>query len=285
MLAVPEAVQVGVRTLRLLWQRFIRHQGLLRASALSFDTTLGLVPLLALLFVGLRLAGIQRLLEPFLLQQLVGDSQEAGTRMLQFLNNVKLGSLSVFGLAALFLSIFMLLENVREAFNAIWDVKEQRHLLRRSVDYLILGCAIPLLLAVAVGMSSVLQSQELLHWLISYTWWGEWIPSLFRLTSFLCSSLVLMLMYLLLPSAKVCFRSALLGGLLSGAAWQVAHWFYFHFQFGITRYNVLYGAVSLVPFLLIWIYASWLLVLLGLELVRCHQQGVVGIDGAVSLER
>jgi membrane protein len=259
----------GLRTLHALWQRFDRHQGVLRASALSFDTTLGLVPLLALVFVGLKLAGIQHLLGPFLLEQLAGNSQEIGTRILQYVDNVKVGSLSIFGLVALFVSLFSLLENVRDAFNAIWDIQEQRSLLRRGVDYLVLLCAAPFLLAVAFGMTSFLQSQ----WLLATTPLGERVLVLFRLTPFLCSSLVLMLTYRLLSGVQVHFRSALIGGLVAGAAWQMAHWAYFHFQFGITRYNAMYGALAMVPFLLIWIYTSWLLVLLGLELVRCHQQG------------
>ena len=278
-------IRSALRTLHLLWQRFIRHQGMLRASALSFDTTLGLVPLLALVFVGLKLAGVQHLLEPFLLQQLAGDSRETGTRIIQYIDNVQVGSLGVFGLIALLVSLFSLLENVRDAFNAIWDTKEQRSLLHRIVDYLILICAAPALLVVAFGMTSLLQSQWLVQWLITNSSVGKGVLLLFSLTPYLCSSLVLMLTYLLLSGLRVHIRSAFAGGVLAGAAWQVAHWAYFHFQFGITRYNAMYGALALVPFLLIWIYTSWMLVLLGLELVRCHQQGGLGVDESVSLER
>ncbi|MBV5336739.1 MAG: ribonuclease BN, partial [Deltaproteobacteria bacterium] len=69
-----------------------------------------MVPLLALAFVGLKLAGVQHLLEPFLLQQLAGDSREAGARIVQYVDNVKVGSLSILGLVALLASLFFLLE-------------------------------------------------------------------------------------------------------------------------------------------------------------------------------
>ena len=246
---------------------------MLRASALSFDTTLGLVPLLALVFVVLKLAGIQHLLGPFLLEQLAGNSQELGNRIFQFVDNVKVGSLSTFGLVALLLSLFSLLENVRDAFHAIWDTRDHRSLLQRGVDYLLLICAALVLLTIAFAMTTFIQSQWLVQWLVSHTPLGDQIVVLFRLTPFLCSSLVLTLTYRLLSGVRVHFRSALVGGLVAGAAWQMAHWAYFHFQFGVARYNAMYGALATVPFLLIWIYTSWLLVLLGFELVRCFQQG------------
>ena len=282
---MPASLPLVVRTMHALWQRFDRHQGMLRASALSFDTTLGLVPLLALVFVGVKLAGVQHLLEPFLVQQLAGNSREAGTLIIQYVDNVKVGSLSVVGLVALLASLFFLLENMRDAFNAIWDAQDQRSFLRRCVDYLILLCAAPILLTVAFGMTSFVQSQWLVQWLVDTLPLGEQVLLLFSLTPYLCSMLVLMLTYQLLSGVQVRFRSALVGGIVAGAVWQMAHWAYFHFQFGIVRYNAMYGALALVPFLLIWIYTSWLLVLLGLELVRCHQQGGLGLDEAASVER
>ncbi len=256
-----------------LWSSFQRHHGALRASALSFDTTLGLVPLLALIFVGLRLFGVQHMLEPFLLEQLAGGSHESGARLLAYVEKAKVHSLGVFGVAGILIALFMLLDNVREAFNAIAEVPEQRGLLRRGIDYLVLVCAVPILLFVTFGVTSMLQSRWLFHWLGSKTTLGWGVMLLLRLTPFVCSSLVLLLVYLLLPAALIRLRSALLGGFLTGACWQLAHWAYFHFQFGVTRYNLLYGALALVPFLLIWIYTSWLLVLFGFELVCWYQHG------------
>ncbi len=269
------ACKGGICAIKLFWCRFKRHQGMLRASALSFDTTLGLVPSLALIFVVLRLAGVQNLLAPFLLEQLTGNSQDAAARILEYINNVKIGSLSFYGLFALFISLFLLLENIRNAFNAIWEVDEQHALVRRSLDYLVLIFAVPFLLVVTFVMTSFLQSQFLVKWLILKIPFAKYILLLFGLTPFICSSLVLILTYILLSSTRVRFRSALFGGFLIGALWQLAHWGYFHFQFGIVRYNAMYGALALLPFLLIWIYSSWLLVLAGLELVRWHQESAL----------
>lgn len=272
MYPVVERVRAGVQQLYACLQRFDRHQGLLRASALSFDTTLGLIPLLALVFVGLKLVGIQNLLGPYLVEQLAGSSSELGVRLIDYVNRLEVGSLGLFGTAGLLLMLVMLLENVRDAFNAVWEVQEQRSLLQRLAHYLVLLGAVPLLLATALGITSLLQSRELVQWLISTNLVGDGVLLLFKLIPYLCSCLVLLLAYLLIPCAPVRFLSALVGALLAGAVWQAAHWCYFHFQIGVARYNIIYGALAFLPFLLIWFFTSWLLVLLGLELVRYHQQ-------------
>lgn len=275
---MPASLQRGVRIVQLLWQRFNRHQGLLRASALAFDTSLVLVPLLALAFVILKLAGLQELLAPFVLQQLTGNSQETASRMLHYIENVKVGGLGIFGILALLASLFFLLENVRDAFNAVWEEPEQRSVLRRFLDYLVLMGATPVLLSVTFVLTTLLQSQYLFQWLLARTSIGIGQLLFLKLTPFLCMSLVLVLAYLLLPVARIRFSSALVGGLITGAFWQAAHWVYFQFQFGVSRYSAMYGTLAAVPLLLIWMYTSWLLVLIGFELVRCHQQGVLLSD-------
>lgn len=265
-----------------LWLRFNSHQGMLRASALSFDTSLALVPVLALILVILQKIGIQALLEPYILQQLTGNASSTAVKVHEFVRNAKVagvGSLSTLVLTA---TLFFILESIRESFNAIGEVVEHRSILRRSLDYLAVLISAPLLLAAAIGTTSVLQSQWVIRWLIDNTQIGEGVLFFFRLTPFFCSSLVLMLLYLLLPAVRVKFSSALIGAVITGACWQLAHGLYFRFQFGVARYNAMYGALSLLPFLLIWIYTSWLLVLLGFELVHCLQQGELKLKGRVS---
>lgn len=264
-----------------LWLRFNSHQGMLRASALSFDTSLALVPVLALIFVILQKAGIQALLEPYILQQLTGNSSSTAIKVHEYVRNTKVAGVGSLSTLVLIATLFFILESIRESFNAIWEVVEHRSILRRSLDYLVVLISAPLLLAAAIGVTSVLQSQWLIKWLIDNTQVGEGLLFFFRLTPFFCSSLVLMLLYLLLPAARVKFSSALIGAVITGASWQLAHGVYFRFQFGIARYNVMYGALSLLPFLLIWIYTSWLLVLLGFELVHCLQQGELKLKGSV----
>lgn len=256
--------------------RFTRHHGFLRASALSFDTAIGLVPLLALLFIGLRAAGIHHLVAPFLVQQLAGDSQELTTRVLTYIQAVKLTSLGTVGVFGVGIAVLSILENLRGSFNHIWEVQEERGLLHRGVDYLIFLAVAPLLLVMALVLTSLFQSQWMVQWLLQRIPYALGTSFIIKAVPLVCSIMVMTCTYLVIPSVRVRIKSAFWGGVLAGTLWQAAHWGYFHFQFGVARFNAIYGAFSVLPFLLVWIYVSWLVVLAGFELVRWFQEGRPG---------
>ena len=255
------------------WRQFERHQGRLWASALAFDTALSLAPLLALVFILSQAVGIKELLEPFILSQLTGDNVAVISGGLKkYLQRADLARLGFASTGMLLVTLFFLLENGRSAMNMIWQGKKvSRTVFGRCLDYLLILLVTPLLLALAIGLTSVFQSQWLVQWLIKSQLFGEWVMLFFRLTPVIWSSLVLVLLYLLLPDAKVKVSSALSGGLLTGCCWQLIHAVYFKFQFGLARHNLFYGKWAVIPFLLVWIYTSWLVLLLGFELVNFHQ--------------
>lgn len=252
----------------------------MQASALSFDTTLALVPLLALVFILLKMGGVLELLEPFILNQLSGSSTEVTDKIRGFAQKTELTGLASFSSLFLFITLFRLFEKIRLVFNAVWNSNpwysaiDKRSIFRRILDYLLVLILTPALLTLALTFTSALQSQWIIRWLIDHTAFGPGLLVLFRLSPFMCSGLLLMLIYKLLPDARVKLSSALLGGTVAGICWQLTHWIYFHFQFGIARNNMIYGNLAIIPFLLVWIYTSWLIILAGFELTRCHQQGV-----------
>lgn len=222
------------------------------------------------------MGGVLELLEPFILNQLSGSSAEVTDKIRGFAQKTELAGLASFSSLFLFVTMFMLLEKIRQVFNTIWSSSssDKRSIPRRIRDYLLVLTLTPALLALALTFTSALQSQWIVYWLMEHTAFGPGVKVLFRLTPFMCSTLLLTLVYKLLPDARVRFSSALLGGAVAGILWQLTHWIYFHFQFGITRNNMIYGNLAIIPFLLVWIYTSWLIILAGFELTRCHQQGI-----------
>lgn len=246
------------------------HQGLLRASALTYTTALSMIPFLAIAFSVLKGFGVQNALEP-LLQQLAGDSEETISRIISYVDNTNVGSIGVVGLLMLVLTVISLMSNIEEAFNATWGVSENRSLQRRFSDYMSVVVIGPLLLLAATSMNSSLQSQWLVRWLIEHTYLGSTILLLFRMVPYLFIWVAMTLLYIIIPNTKVRLRSAIWGGVLAGTAWQIAQWGYFHFQVGMTKYNAIYGTLAAVPSFLVWVYISWLIVLLGLEVVYAHQ--------------
>jgi membrane protein len=128
-------------------------------------------------------------------------------------------------------------------------------------------------------MTSGLQSQWLVQWLIHKTYWGDAILIFFRLIPYVSIWIATVFLYIFIPNTKVNFVSALLGGVLAGTSWQLAQWGYFHFQVGVANYNAIYGTLAALPVFMVWIYTSWLIILFGLEIVRVHQYRSHGAAG------
>jgi membrane protein len=258
---------------------FTAHSGTLRAAALTYTTVLSLVPFLAIAFSVLKGLGAQNSLQP-VLQQVAGDSEETISRIIAYVNNTNMKSIGAIGLVMLILTVVSLMGSIDEAFNAVWGVRETRSFQRRFSDYLSVVVVGPILLLAATSMTSSLQSQWVLQWLIRNTYLGDAILMLFRLLPYLSVWIAMVFLYIFIPNTKVRFSSAVTGGIIAGTAWELAQWGYFHFQVGVANYNAIYGTLAAVPVFLVWIYTSWLIVLFGLEIVCAHQHRGHGLYGS-----
>jgi len=257
--------------LALVIRAFRDDQCLLRASALTFTTILSIVPFFALAFAVLKGFGVHNKVEPLILDQVAAGSQETVGRIVTYINNTNMTSMGAIGLITLIITVITLLGNIEEAFNAIWGVRETRTFYRKFSDYLSVVITAPLLLLAAVSITTTLQSQTLVRWLVETSYLGDLLLILFRLAPYLIIWLALVFLYIFIPNTQVRFKSALFGGILAGTTWQLAQWGYIHFQVGVAKYNAIYGTLALLPIFMVWIYTSWLIVLLGVEVVFAHQ--------------
>jgi membrane protein len=250
---------------------FRSDQCLLHASALSFTTILSIVPFFALAFAVLKGLGVQNKLEPFILAQVSAGSDEIVDRIITYINNTNMTSLGAIGLLALVVTVITLLGNIEEAFNIIWGVKETRSLHRKFSDYLSVLLTAPLLMLAAMSLSTSLQSQTLVQWVIANTYLGDMFLYGIRFVQHLSVWAALVFLYIFIPNTKVRFKSALIGGIVASTLWQAVQWGYIHFQVGAAKYNAIYGTLAVLPIFMVWIYTSWLIVLFGMELVCAHQ--------------
>jgi membrane protein len=268
------------------WRRFLLNQGqilvlvvrgffadgcMLRASALTFTTLLSLVPLLALMFAVLKGLGVQNELEPLLLSHLAVGGGAVVTKIVEYINNTNVARLGSYGLIFLVVTVLTLLSNIEDSFNGVWGVRETRPLLRRFTDYFSVVTIGPLFLVAAISMTSSLESQQIVQVLLSYEYVGEALLALFEVLPFMVMWLVFAGLYLFMPNVKVSPRAALIGGVFGGTLWQVSQWGYLNFQVGVARYNAIYGTMAALPILMVWIYLSWMIVLLGLEMTYATQ--------------
>lgn len=255
----------------LILRNFWLDNCLLRGSALAFTTILSLVPFLALAFALLKGFGVQNQVEPLLLEQLSGGSQEVVEGIISYINNTNMRTMGVFGLVTLLITSITLLDNIEDAFNAIWGVRATRSLRRKFSDYLSVIISGPILIFTAVSVTTFLEGKAVFRWLTETAYLGEFLISLLQLIPYLVVWIALACLYIFIPNTAVKFRSALVGAVIAGTCWQIAQWWYIHFQVGVARYNAIYGTMAVLPIFMIWIYVSWLIVLLGVEIVYAHQ--------------
>lgn len=261
----------ALQVLAIVVRNFLDDQCLLRACALSFTTILSFVPFFALAFAVLKGFGVQNKVEPFILDQVTAASQETVDRIVTYINNTNMTSLGAVGLVTLLVTVVTLFGNIEETFNVIWGVRETRTLHRKFSDYLSVAVSGPLLLLAGTSVTTSLQSQHFMKWLMTHTYFGDVLLMVFRLVPYLTTWAALVFLYGFIPNTRVRFRSALIGGVLAGTSWQAAQWGYIHFQVGVAKYNAIYGTLAVLPIFMVWIYTSWLIVLFGGEVVYAHQ--------------
>ncbi len=243
----------------------------LRASALTYTTMLSIVPLLALMVSLLKGFGVQNVLEPVILQEFAAGMDDVVNAIFRYIDNTNFGRLGWLGLVFLVLSVLTLLSNIEQSFNHIWRVQETRSIARRFSDYFSVVLLSPLLMLAAISISTSLQSQTLVKALFETAYVGDAVLLFFSLIPFLVMWAAFMFLYLFMPNTRVRFIPALIGGIFGGTLWQTVQWAYVHFQFGVGKYNAIYGTMAALPIFMVWLYVSWIIVLLGLELTYSIQ--------------
>jgi len=252
-------------TTRSLVAKFIDDRCTTLASALAFSSMLSIVPFLAIVFAILKAFDVHMTLAPQLLSNLTAGSQEIAGRIIRYINNTKVGSVGAIGLLTLFMTVMATLDTVEEAFNQICGIERGKAVHHKLRDYLIVIFGIPLLIGLAVIVTTSLQHQGAVNWFLRLFGGGKLL--LLRAIPVLSIWIALACIYQFIPNVRIRVRHSLTGGLVAGICWQIAQWAFIHFQLGVSRHNAIYGTLALLPVFMIWIYTSWIIVLAGMELI------------------
>jgi len=250
--------------LLLLVKKFINDRCTLLAAALSFTTLLSIVPFLALIFAILKKFEVDTAVTPLLIANLAAGSQEIALRIMRYIHNTHAGSLGVLGLVLLLGTVMAALDTVEEAFNQICGIEKGKAPHHKIRDYLIVIICIPFCIAIAVTLATTLQHQGVVQWLLKYIGAGK--LTVLKLLPATTISIALSSLYYFIPNHAVRGRHAILCGIITSLLLQTTQWGYIHLQVGVSRYNAIYGTLALLPVFMVWIYTSWMIVLIGMEL-------------------
>jgi membrane protein len=176
------------------------------------------------------------------------------------------GSLTIVSLVFVLWAALALLSTIEKAFNNIWHVARGRSFLHRVINYWAILTLGPLLIGVAVYVSTEYAAvSQIQRRILSLTQIGS------VLLSYLVATTVFFLLYFVLPNTKVQAKAAVWGAVVAALVWTVAKWGFRQYVTEFIPYSAVYGVVGLVPLGVLWIFITWVIVLFGLQLTFTTQ--------------
>ncbi|MEM7563741.1 MAG: YihY/virulence factor BrkB family protein [Pseudomonadota bacterium] len=246
----------------------------LRAMSLVYTTLLSIVPLLAVSISVLKGFGVHDQLEPALVNMLapLGEkSVEISARIVGFVENMKIGVLGALGLTMLIYTAISLIQKIESAFNHTWRLKGNRSLVQRFSDYLSVILVGPVLVFSAVGITASLSSHKVMTALDALPYMNDLLHSVGKIMPFLLVIAAFAFVYVLVPNTRVKPRSALYGAVIAGVLWETSGILFTSFIGGSTSYTAIYSSFAILLVFMIWLYLSWVILLIGASISYYHQ--------------
>ncbi len=238
----------------------------LRAASLVFTTLLAIVPLIAVSFSVLKGFGVQNQMKPALmsiLEPLGEKGPEIADQIIAFVDNVQVVALGALGLALLFYTVVSLIRKIEESVNFCWQISEQRSFGEGFSRYLSIVLVGPVLVFSSLALTASLISAPLAELISNYPalqglvdWGGRLLPYGLLVAAFT-------LLYLSLPNTHVRLSAAFAGGLIAGILWFGVGFGFTTLVAGSPNYVAIYAAFAALVVFMIWLFASWLIVLFG----------------------
>ncbi len=237
-----------------------------RAMSLVYTTLLSLAPLLAVSFSILKGFGVHNTIQPILLELLTPLGEKAveiSANIISFVENLQVGVLGFLGFLMLFYTVISLIDQIESCFNYIWRITKPRSLYRRFSDYLSVILIGPVLLFSALGIAASMCNNVIVQRLIAmeplgtvYYFAGTLLPYALTVAAFA-------FVYSFIPNTQVKLRPAVIGGLCAGLTWKTTGFLFAEFMANSAQYSAVYSGFAVILLSMVWLYISWLILLLG----------------------
>ena len=238
----------------------------LRAMSLVYTTVIAIVPLLALSFSVLKGFGMHNKVEPVLLEGLeaLGDKRfEIVARVLEFVDNVKVGVLGALGFALLIYSVVSMMHKIERSFNYTWQIKRDRTMSQRFRDYLSVIFVGPLLIFLSVGITTSVNTNTAMEYIQALPMGADFVEFVGALIPYLIMAMGFAFVYVFLPNTNVRLVAAFVGGLVTAVIWKLMGWGISTFVANSSNNLAVYSAFASIIVLMIWLYVGWLVLLVG----------------------
>lgn len=261
-----------IKKLYLTIERATTKRMINSAAALTYSTLLAIVPILAVVFAIARGFGFNKYIEEWFRDALASQPQVAEA-IIGFVNSylvhTKSGVFLGIGLVFMLWTVLMLINNIEQTFNYIWQVKKPRSVFRTITDYLSMFLLVPIVIVITSGLSIFFAA--IANQLDGYILLGSTVRFLIGLMPYIIMSAVFVALYLFMPNTKVKLSCAIVPGILAGVAMQGLQLVYIHSQIWVSSYNAIYGSFAALPLFMLWVQISWTICLFGAELCYASQ--------------
>jgi membrane protein len=258
LLKIP-AVQLVVRTVQELGADDASHM----AAGVSYYAILSLFPLLlgliALFGLFLPAETIQKELFDFFERNLPGAIDVLEQNIEDIIR--MRGAMGVVSLVLLFWSASAMFGAISRTINRAYDVHRDRPFLVRKLRDIIMALGTAVLFLLSLGSTAVLSVLRITD-----------LPELSivadfaaRFLGFFFSFAIFLLLYKFIPNTKTFWRYVWPGALLAAILFEIAKNLFILYLDQFASYESVYGSVASVIILLVWIYFSAFILILGAE--------------------
>ena len=243
-----------------------------KASALTYSTLLAIVPITAVVFAIARGFGYNKYIEVWFRDAFESQPQVAEV-IIGFVNSylvhTKSGVFLGIGLIFMLYTVLMLVSNVEDSFNEIWQVKKPRSIFRTFTDYIAMFFLFPIIIVLTSGISIFMAT--IADSMPDFLLLGPAMRFLIDLLPYVLMSGMFIALYIFMPNTHVKPINAVVPGILAGFAMQGLQIFYIHSQMFLSSYNAIYGSFAALPLFMLWLQISWTICLFGAELSYTNQ--------------
>ena len=290
-----------IRILIIVCMEAARAKISIRASALTYSVILSMVPLLAMSTAVLKGLGsgdqlkvaairfIEQVEPRAAVQQTHSETPSADPvdnqvqntmtahlyravdTIFNYVDKTNFAALGIFGIGATLIVVIMVFSTIEDAMNDIWREDKGRPLFRKVMDYLALLILLPISINMALAGETILASDRIMSYINTVIPFEWMTAALFKFFPFVFIIITLMLVYLFFSRARVTTSAAFTGALFASIFWFLTQKVYIFLQFGVAKYNAIYGSFATVPLFLVWVYLGWNFILSGAALAYAVQ--------------
>ena len=239
------------------------------AGHLAYVTLLSIVPCLAVVFYMLSafpmFSELNKIIEDLIYNSFVPTAGDAvKEHMTGFIENTK--KMSMMGIASLVVIALLLISTIDQTINRIWRCTNKRSTVKAFTTYWTILSLGPIIIGGSIALSSYLFSIVQTDGFLSI---GQKFLSFMP---FVFAWLAFAGVYTLVPHQRVRFRYALIGGFIAASLFNLATDLFSLYITNFPSQQIIYGALAVIPIMFVWIYFSWLIVLIGAEVTSTLEE-------------